>query len=344
LNRIFAISTRGLETVSAQEIGALPGLAVDHVGYRRVAAACDAPLESLLSLRTVDDVFLDVVQWLGIGRPRSSLETLYTLSSQLDLQTAAALCSTVRSVRHPPTFSVTASFVGKRNYNSEEIKQAVSDGILANHAGWTYSPDDGIADLNVRFFAEHETVFVGVRIGQTPLYRRPYKKLHVPGSLKPSVAAALVFLSEATPGMRVLDPCCGAGTILVEAGLNKGTGAGGDIDPDAVAAAGINARAADIALQLHQWDAQRLPIATASVDRIICNLPWGRKVEVTTRVQALYERILSEMQRVLVPNGRILLLTNAPRLVGLEGLHCDQEIEISLFGQNPTILKLRPAP
>ena len=343
MNKIFAISTRGLETVSAEEINARPGLVVDHISYRRIAADCNAPLDSLLSLRTVDDVFLDVAQWLGIGRPRCTLDKLYTLSAQLDLHASAALCSTVRPLAQPPTFSVTASFVGKRNYSSEEIKHAVSGGILASHTGWAYTPDDGSADLNVRFFAEHDTVHVGVRIGQTPLHRRPYKTMHVPGSLKPSVAAALVFLSQTTPGMRVFDPCCGAGTILVEAALVKGVTVGGDIDRDAITAARINAQAADVTLQLQKWDARQLPIAAASIDRIVCNLPWGREVEVATSMQTLYARILSEMQRVLAPDGRVLLLTNAPRLVDMQGFHCDQEIEISLFGQTPTIMKLRSA-
>ena len=59
-----------------------------------------------------------------------------------------------------------------------------------------------------------------------------------------------------------------------------------------------------------------------------------------TRVEALYTQVLSEMQRVLAPKGRIVLLTNAPQRVNLEGVHCQEKIEISLFGQNPTIMVL----
>jgi len=340
LHRIFAIATRGLEAVCAEEIGGLPGLKVDSVGYRRIAAACDAPLESLLSLRTVDDVFLDIAQRSGIGRQRSNLETLHRLSAQLDLFTAAHLCSTLRTVGNPPSFSVTANFVGRRNFNAEEIKQAVSEGILIGHPGWTYYSDDSAADLNVRVFIEHDSAHVGMRIGQTPLHRRPYKRRHVPGSLKPSVAAALVLLSEAEPGMRVLDPCCGAGTILIEAVLRGCDVVGGDIDRAVIDAANSNAQAAEVAIQLCEWDAQQLPIAAASVDRILCNLPWGREVEVATQVRVLYQQMLRQMQKVLAPNGRMVLLTIAPHLVNLEGYSREKEIEISLFGQTPTILLL----
>lgn len=344
MHHIFAIVTRGLEAVCAEEMGRLPGLVVDSVGYRRITGACDAPLEGLLSLRTVDDVFLDIAQWSGIGRLRSSLVKLHGLSAKLDLFPAARLCAMLRPVRQPPGFSVTANFVGKRNFNSEEIKQAVSGGILTAHPGWTYNPDDSAADLNVRIFIEHDSAHVGMRIGQTPLHRRPYKRRHVPGSLKPTVAAALVLMSEAEPGMRVLDPCCGAGTILIEAALSRCDVVGGDIDRTAIDAANSNAQAADVSIELCEWDAQQLPLAAASVDRILCNLPWGREVEVTTQVKALYRQILSQMQQVLAPNGRMVLLTNAPHLVNLEGYRCEEKIEISLFGQTPTILLLVTEP
>jgi len=334
---IFALTTRGLETVSADEVAALPGVTVGEVGYRRVAATCAAPLTPLLGLRTVDDVFLDVATWPDIGRPRSALVTLGALSAQLDLHEAAATCSEIRPVRSPPAFSVTANFVGKRNYGTEEIKRACADGIAARH-GWTYTDDDGAADLNVRVFIEHEAAFVGVRLGHRPLYKRPYKQDHMPGSLKPTVAAALLYLVGMAPGLRVLDPCCGAGTILIEAALLGAEAQGGDNDAAAIIAAQTNAAAAGVAVKLQLWDAQALPIADGALERIVTNLPWGRQVDVHTALRTLYRQIGSEMRRVLAPGGQLALLTNAPHLVNLHGLRCDKQMEISLFGQTPTMM------
>ena len=119
---------------------------------------------------------------------------------------------------------------------------------------------------------------------------------------------------------------------------------GGDVDRGVIAAADSNARAANVVIQLCEWDARHLPIAAASIHRIVCNLPWGREVEVDTHVQPLYRQILSAMRTVLASEGRVVLLTNAPRLIKPEGYRCDQEIEISLFGQTPTIMRLQPAP
>jgi 23S rRNA G2445 N2-methylase RlmL len=335
---VFALTTRGLEAIGAGEMAALPGVNVDSIAYRRVAATCAGPLPPLLELRTVDDVFLDVATWQGVGRPRSALARLTELSARLDLHEAATVCAGVRPMPRSPAFSVTANFVGQRNYSTHEIKQACAEGIGASHH-WPYAPDDAAADLNVRVFIEHDTAFVGVRLGRYPLHRRPYKQVHVPGSLKPPVAAALLRLAGLAPGARMLDPCCGAGTLLVEAALGGAVALGGDRDPVAIAAAQANARSAGVAARLLlRWDAQRLPLADASVDRIVSNLPWGRAVEVDTTLASFYRRVCSEMRRVVAPGGRMVVLTNAPHLVSPGGLRCEQRLEISLFGQTPTAL------
>ncbi len=311
---------------------------VDGISYRRVAATCSAALSSLLGLRTVDDVFLHVVSWSGVGRPRSALDRLATLSLQLDLSEAAAACATIRPISSPPSFYVTANFVGKRNYNTQEIKETCAQGVLASHHGWTYADDDDDADLNLRLFIEHDVAYVGVRLGERPLHRRRYKQQHVPGSLKPSVAAAMLALAGVDSEMRLLDPCCGAGTILIEAALEGARTWGGDNDADVLAAAQANAAAAGIASALQHWDAQALPLLDSSMDRIVCNLPWGREVKVDGALKSLYRRIGWEMRRVLAPGGRVTLLTSAPQLVDLPGLGLDRTIEISLFGQAPKML------
>jgi len=337
LHRVFALTTRGLEPVSADEIAALPGVTVDRVAYRRVTATCAASLSSLLQLRTVDDVFLDVATWPDIGRPRSALAALGALSARLDLREVVAACSEVRPVGCSPLFSITASFVGRRNYSTEEIKQACAEGIATGH-GWSYTDDDATADLNVRVFIEHDTAFVGVRLGKRPLHRRAYKQRHLPGSLKPPIAAALLSLAEAGAGLRVLDPCCGVGTIPIEAALGRAVAYGGDSDSAAIAAARANVQAAGVAARILSWNAQALPIADASVDRIVSNLPWGRAVRVDAALASFYRRVCAEMRRVIAPDGRIALLTSTPHLVDLSDLRCDRQIEISLFGQTPVIM------
>lgn len=342
----FALTAPGLEELSAGEVAMLPEVSITTTSYRRISATCAGALEPLLSLRTVDDVFLEIATWTDIGRPRSILERLRHLAMQLDLHTAAAYCASLRPVHTPALFSITASFVGKRNYTSEEIKAVLAHEIATRH-GWIYQQDDRVADLNVRVFIEHETATIGVRLGKTALHDRRYQQVHIRGALKPSVAAAMVWLAQMTPAMTVLDPCCGSGTILIEAALQGARVYGGDSDPLALDAAKTNSAAARVqaSVQVQGWDAQALPLADASIDRVICNLPWGRQVAIQEQTHAiLYRRIVSEMRRVLAPAGRIVLLTNEPQEIDPLDLCCGRRLEISLFGQRPTILVLvRPS-
>ncbi|HZR43376.1 MAG TPA: methyltransferase domain-containing protein [Ktedonobacteraceae bacterium] len=334
---IFALTTCGLEAISAYEIAQIPGVTITQMTYRRIAATYKGSLVSLLSLRTVDDVFLDVATWSNIERPRSTLERLHELSTQLDLHETATLCAELRHIGYPPTFSVTVSFVGKRNYTTEEIKTLLASSIQKSH-GWQYQQDDRLADLNIRLFIDHEIAFVGIRLDKNALHERCYKQVHLTGSLKPSLAAALIRLGRVNRHTSVLDPCCGSGTIVIEAGLLGAAAYGGDDDPKAVAAARTNAQAAGITANIQRWDAQALPIATASIDCVISNLPWGRQVTVDKELSVFYRKVFWEMRRVLAPHGRIVVLTAVPELIDPRDLECVERFEISLYGQRPTIL------
>lgn len=334
---IFALTTRGLEEVSAQELGELAHVQLEQVAYRRILALCDGSLAPLLLLRTVDDVFLDLAHWLGIGRPRSVLAVLREQAMRLELGAAAALCAELRPVAQAPRFSVTANFVGKRNYTSEEIKFALAEGIETSH-GWRYSEDDRNADLNIRIFIEHEAAFVGMRLAKQALHERNYKIAHQPGSLKPPVAAAMLRLAQLHAGQCMLDPFCGAGTILIEAALIGALASGADHDQAALGLAQHNASAAAVDIDLQQWDARQLPLDDSSVDCIVSNMPWGRQIVLDSALEQLYELACAEMARVLRPAGRIVLLTSLPELIHFPKLACQQQIEISLFGQIATIV------
>jgi len=334
-NHIFALTARGLEQISAAEMGRMAGVQVEQVAYRRVCASANN-LDGLLALRTVDDVFLELAAWGEIVAQRSALARLKDLSAQLTLAPALAAAGPYLHLSSRPSFSVTANFVGKRNYNADEIKRAVSDGVVSRYR-WEYGSED-VCAINLRVFIEHATAYVGLRLSPAPLHSRLYKQAHLSGSLKPNVAAAMLELAGVEAGMSLLDPFCGAGTIPIEAGLGGAQAWGGDVSAAALAAAAQNAAAAGIRMWLAHWDARRLPLASGSLERIVSNLPWGRQVVVDEEISRLYARACAEMERVLAPGGRIALLTNLTGLVGFERLRPAGETEISLFGQTPTII------
>lgn len=332
---IFAVTNRGLEALSASELQRLAGVQATEVAYRRVLAGYRGHPSGLLRLRTVDDVFIHLATWEDVHHQRSVLARLTELSGELDLPPALNVIERVRPLDAAPPFSVTANFVGRRNYSMDEIKHAVAAGINARY-GWHYVDEDE-SQVNIRVFIEGETASVGVRLGAYALHRRQYKQDNLPGSLKPSVAAAMLFSCGTAPGDQLLDPFCGAGTILVEASLSGITACGGDYDPQALAAARANAARAGADPGLGLWDARNLPLESASVSRVVTNFPWGRQVEMDEAAGAFYTRACMEIERVLAKDGRVAALTNLPQLLAFRHGEKVSQIEISLFGQLPTI-------
>lgn len=336
MTNIFAVTVRGLESICAGEIAALPGVHAQPTTYRRVPAVCDGALDPLLSLRTVDDVYLDAATWTGIAHTRDMLAVLQWHAAQLELDAIIARIAAVRPLPEQPIFSITASFVGRRNYSTDEIKRTVSEGITSLY-DWRYTPDDREADLNVRLFMEHEVAYVGVRLGKHPLHERAYKVVERPGSLKPTVAAAMLRLADVQPGERLLDPCCGSGTIVIEAALLGAAAQGGDIDAEAVEAALANAAAAGVDVPITQRDARALPLPDRNIDCVVSNLPWGRQIAVDDALARLYAEFCAEIERVNAPGGRVVVLTSAPKLLPFNRLRRIGADEISLYGQTPTI-------
>lgn len=337
MTQLFAITTRGLETVSAAEMARLPGVQVGAVSYRKVCAKAGESLSALLDLRTVDDVFLDLAAWTDILPQRSMLAKFTEWSGHLRLEPALQAVAGLRKVGNAPDFSVTVNFVGKRNYSADEIKIAVADGIVSRYP-WAYTSEDRSA-INIRVFIEHAVASVGMRLGAGALHSRSYKQAHISGSLKPSVAAAMLEIGEVQPGMRLLDPMCGAGTIVIEAARCGAEATGGDSGLEALAAAAANAQSAGLGPCFARWDAQRLPLASGSVERIVCNLPWDRQVVVDENIAIFYRKSSAEMERLLGPGGQALLLTSLPNLVQFERLTLVSQTEISLFGQTPVIMR-----
>jgi tRNA (guanine6-N2)-methyltransferase len=339
---IFAITTRGLETISAAEMALLPGMRITETAYRRIAADYDGSLPALLNLRTVAAVFITLDHWEQLSHQRVGLEQIREWSGMLDLPQAVEAVSQARPLQTAPNYSVTVNYVGKRNYNADEIKDIIAE-VIARRYGWRYG-EENETEINLRAFIEHEHAYLGLRLSAHPLHSRLYKQAHITASLKPSVAAGMLFLADLWPTALTLDPFCGAGTISIEAALTGARALGGDNDWTALAAAvtnvqaAANVRAAPAPVTLSLLDARRLPLPDRSVDFVVSNFPWGRQLHLNESLYMLYRDACTEIERVLVPNGRAVLLTSLPEHVQFSRLRLDQKLEISLFGQTPQIL------
>ncbi|MFI5696732.1 TRM11 family SAM-dependent methyltransferase [Kribbella sp. NPDC051586] len=150
--------------------------------------------------------------------------------------------------------------------------------------------------------------------GKAPLsWMRRFGPLErLPWSTNPVVAEVLVRLAKIRPEHRVVDPFCGTGTILLAVRRRAPAAQiiGTDHDPR-----GIEIAARNWGQELAQAEAEALPFKGGSVDRVVTNLPFGKQVGSHALNRALYPAVLSELDRVLTPPGRAVLLTEDKRLL-----------------------------
>ena len=183
---------------------------------------------------------------------------------------------------------------------------------------------------------------------------RTYKEEHVLASLRPTVAAAMVRLAGVGPGMTVLDPMCGAGTILAEQLLlarRRRAGEvptlGGDLDAAAVRAAAANLRHAGPGWRLARWDARRLPLPAEAVDRVVCNPPFGVQLGEPAEIGPLYRALVAECDRVLRPGGRAVLLVGESALwqpaAAAVGWRPQRRVRLRVLGQRAELSVWRKA-
>ena len=64
-----------------------------------------------------------------------------------------------------------------------------------------------------------------------------------------------------------------------------------------------------VPMNVLSWDVYHLPLRTASIDCLVTDLPFGKKIGSRERNLFLYPKALSEMARVCRPNGKAVLLT-----------------------------------
>jgi tRNA (guanine10-N2)-dimethyltransferase len=120
-----------------------------------------------------------------------------------------------------------------------------------------------------------------------------------PGSMDPSLARALVNLAGAGPRTTVLDPMCGTGGILLEAGRVGATPIGGDAQRKMAQGTRENLRSLlGGSWHVYRGDAARVPIADDSVDAVVFDAPYGRQSKIEGDLEELVTDALAEARRV----------------------------------------------
>ena len=141
---------------------------------------------------------------------------------------------------------------------------------------------------------------------------RQHRTVERPGSLPPTIAAAMAFLANPRDDDTVLDPVCGSGTLLAEVhGYACGAQLRGfDQDRQAIAAARRNLAHLP-QLELAAGDARATGLPGGSLSLFLANLPFGKQFGSPAENRRLYQDILGELIRLGRPEGwRAVLLTS----------------------------------
>jgi 23S rRNA G2445 N2-methylase RlmL len=274
----------------------------------------------LLALRTTEDVFFLLARVPKIQWGREGLAEIYqaVLRTRF-LDTGLRLYG--QAGRHigkkRPAFRTISRMVGGHQpYRRIDFERAVEKAFQKQLGNRWRAVEEG-EDVEIWANLIGLDFICGLRLSDAGMRHRGYKKAHVAASLRPSVAASMVWLTEPQATDVFLDSMCGAGTVLVERGMTERHALllGGDVDDGALRAAAQNIGPRHKPRQLLRWDAGRLPLASGSVGKIATNLPFGKQIGDRRQNAKLYRAFFREVNRVLQPEGRAVVLSSETELI-----------------------------
>jgi 23S rRNA G2445 N2-methylase RlmL len=345
---LFALVHPGLESIAGEELTRDLGADIKKIQRGLIVFRVNEIDPDILKLRTVEDVFLLAWGTDSLTYRATDLKQIRQWTSkEPDWQHLLRIHHGIHpKPKGKPTYRLVAQMQGKPCYRRVDARDAMAEGLRGVFPdSWKYADENAAIEVWLRI--DHTMAVCGVRLSDRLMRHRVYKQEHLPASLRPTIAAAMVRLAGAAPGQLVIDPMCGAGTILAEQiELSKLRKAGrietlgGDLDLDAIRAAMTNLKKVG-PTPFACWNAMQLPLANESVDRIVSNPPFGKQLSTPEEIVPLYKRMIREADRILRPEGRAVYLVSDPEVLreAIQPFRWvpSREYKIEVLGQNASI-------
>ncbi|NXM53278.1 THUM3 protein, partial [Illadopsis cleaveri] len=219
-------------------------------------------------------------------------------------------------------FRVTCNRAGdKHSFTSNEAARDFG-GAVQEHFQW--KADMTNFDVEVLLNIHNNEVVVGIALTEESLHRRNITHFG-PTTLRSTLAYGMLRLCDPQPTDIIVDPMCGTGAIPIEGAAEWPYcyHIAGDNSPQAVKRAANNissllrkneskdsSTALGVPLDIIQWDICNLPLRTGSVDVVVTDMPFGKRIGSKKKNWDLYPACLMEMGRICTPGtGRAVLLT-----------------------------------
>ena len=274
----------------------------------------------LFQLRTVEDVFVLAVSIEKVPRTRQVLPQITEMVSNTAVfQQAIDIAMPHRKQPGRPSYRAISRLYGSHKIYRKELGEAVERGMKNRYPRWRLLDDHAMLEIWINLLGSR--LVAGIRLTDRTTRHRFNKPVELKAALRPSVAAAMIHLSQPEDDDIFLDPMCGSGTLLME---RRYAGAydqmlAGDIVRDRVWATRQNVEALRKEPPsnfgtLHT-NAAQLPLATGSISKVATNLPFGKQIGSPKALKKLYPAFFRELERVLGTNGRAIVLSSEYDLV-----------------------------
>lgn len=323
--------------------GLLPAL-IDEIEAARLQYTVDRPRHAVMieqralwplrvNIRCAQSAF--VVLDFAVPRPKALLGQQYF----------DEIIRTAQAIMHEHPF--TTLQLDAAGSDSTVMQRIVME--LAQRLNVRVVPNEGEFVVRIRPSARGWQVLL--RLTPRPLGVRSWRVCNMPGALNAVVAAAMMRWAGIHDDDRILNIGAGSATLLIERALmgQAATFVGCDVSVEARACAQQNIAAAQLQnrIDMHDWDAARLPIEDASVDLIVADLPFGQLIGTHNSNTQLYPAVIREAQRVLSPRGRMVLISHEIRLlyqtlIAQDGLRIVDEIQVEVGGMHPVMYLVQP--
>ena len=209
MEQFFATCPRGLELVLADELHGFNAQKIHAVGggmlFSGDYSLCyRANLESRIASR---------ILWRIAGGPYRDEQDIYKLSFAPRwtdwFESRCTIRVDVSAIKSPLT---------SLNFITLKIKDAVCDKIRLL-SGRRPSVDTRAPDVPIQAHLTDRDFTLYLDTTGEPLFKRGLRRTTGDAPLRENLAAGLLRLAAWQPGIPILDPMCGSGTILIEAAL-----------------------------------------------------------------------------------------------------------------------------